>query len=94
MLAGVAGTSLDSGPELDALITLSPERREAVVQQAERGERVSARPPENRARAILMRQEAPLDAVRIDALFRKLKKHFEGIPLSKSNPCSASTTKP
>jgi ParB-like chromosome segregation protein Spo0J len=43
MLAKVARTSLDSGQELDALAQLSIESREALVERATAGEKVSAR---------------------------------------------------
>lgn len=42
-LAKVAGTSLDRGEELDALASLSPQRRAEIVDRAASGEKVSAK---------------------------------------------------
>lgn len=42
-LAKVVGTSLDRGEELDALAALSPQRRDAIVDRAAAGEKVSAK---------------------------------------------------
>lgn len=44
-LLKVQGTSLEKGVELDALAILPPEEREALVERAVRGEKVSARAP-------------------------------------------------
>lgn len=43
LLAKVEGTSLDKGEELDALAKLSPEKREALIDRAAAGEKVSAK---------------------------------------------------
>lgn len=40
----IVGTSLDKGVEMDALIKLPSDERENLIRQAERGEKVSARP--------------------------------------------------
>jgi ParB-like chromosome segregation protein Spo0J len=42
LLQRIAGTSLDSGVELDALAALAPKRREELIDRAARGEQVSA----------------------------------------------------
>jgi N6-adenosine-specific RNA methylase IME4 len=43
VLSKVAGTSLDKGEELDAMMKLSPKRRDDLVKRAAAGEKVSAR---------------------------------------------------
>ena len=42
-LQRVVGTALDKGEEIDALVKLSPEKREQVIAKAEAGEKVSAK---------------------------------------------------
>ena len=48
LLSKVVGTSLDKGPELDALAKLPKEEREDLVNRATAGEAVSARTPDFR----------------------------------------------
>jgi hypothetical protein len=42
----IAGTSLDKGVEMDALIKLPEPERAALIDRASKGENVSARPPQ------------------------------------------------
>lgn len=44
ILSKIAGTSLDKGVELDALASLTPEKRAPIIERAVAGEKVSARP--------------------------------------------------
>ena len=62
-LARIAGTSLDKGTELDALVKLTPDQRAPIVERANAGEKVSAVAAIAKAKAEKPKREAESDEV-------------------------------